>query len=73
MFTILWLPLGLILATLGLIHGILLFVTIIGIPFAIQAFKIAEVALNPVGKRVVSKEMANEVRAIIARAKLGSL
>lgn len=37
-------------------------VTIIGIPFAIQHFKLAECALAPVGKTVVDKEVAAEAR-----------
>lgn len=37
-------------------------VTIIGIPFAIQHLKLAGCALAPVGKTVVSKEVAAEAR-----------
>ena len=34
------------------------FVTIIGIPFGIQHFKLALIALAPIGKTIVSKEIA---------------
>jgi uncharacterized membrane protein YccF (DUF307 family) len=38
------------------------FVTIIGIPFAFQHLKLAVIAFAPVGKTVVSKELADEAR-----------
>lgn len=38
-----------------LAFGCLLFITIIGIPFALQHFKLAALALTPFGKQVVSK------------------
>ena len=38
------------------------FVTIIGIPFGIQHLKLAVLALAPVGKTVVSNDVADEVR-----------
>ncbi len=47
-----WLALG------HLVAAILLFVTIIGIPFAIQHLKLAGVSLFPIGKTVVSNETA---------------
>ena len=47
-----WLSLG------HLVAAILLFVTIIGIPFAIQHLKLAGVSLFPIGKTVVSNETA---------------
>jgi len=46
------------------------FVTIIGIPFGIQHLKLAECALAPIGKTVVSKEEAAEARRRNARARL---
>lgn len=46
------------------------FVTIIGIPFAIQHLKLALCALAPVGKTVVSKEVAAEARRRHALARV---
>jgi len=43
---------GAILALLWLIAGLLLCVTIIGIPFGIQCFKIASLVLWPFGKEI---------------------
>ncbi len=59
---IIWLPLGIILAIVHAIHGLVLFCTIIGIPFGIQAFKLAGISLFPVGKRVVFNEVAVSLR-----------
>ena len=39
------------------------FVTIIGIPFGIQHFKLALIALAPIGKTIVTKEVAEAARA----------
>jgi uncharacterized membrane protein YccF (DUF307 family) len=51
---VLWFVLaGLWLAIGYLVGGLLLCITIIGIPFGIQAFKLARVALLPFGKEVV--------------------
>lgn len=41
-----------------LLAGILAFLTIIGIPFGLQSFKLAGLSLWPVGKRVVSIDIA---------------
>ena len=38
------------------------FVTIIGIPFGIQHFKLALIALAPIGKTIVPKELAAAIR-----------
>jgi uncharacterized membrane protein YccF (DUF307 family) len=35
-----------------IVFGLLLFITIIGIPFARQHFKLVEVSLMPFGKRI---------------------
>jgi uncharacterized membrane protein YccF (DUF307 family) len=43
----LWLALG------HILFGILFFITIIGIPFAKQHFKLVEVSLMPFGKRII--------------------
>jgi uncharacterized membrane protein YccF (DUF307 family) len=44
------------------------FVTIIGIPFSIQHLKLAGIALAPIGKTVVTKEVAAAARAATATA-----
>jgi uncharacterized membrane protein YccF (DUF307 family) len=50
---ILWLIPGLIMAVGYVISGALLCLTIIGIPFGIQSFKLAGLALAPFGKKIV--------------------
>lgn len=47
--------------------GIAQCITLIGIPVGIANFKIAAIALWPVGRRVVSVEMAQQARAENAR------
>jgi uncharacterized membrane protein YccF (DUF307 family) len=44
---------GLWVALAHVVFGLLLFITIIGIPFARQHFKLVEVSLMPFGKRIV--------------------
>lgn len=54
-FNVLWLVLfGWELFLAHLAAGLLLCVTIIGIPFGIQAFKLSVLALWPFGRRVVT-------------------
>ena len=51
---------GLYTALVHICFGILLFITIIGIPFARQHFKLAEISLMPFGKTIIyGKELAN--------------
>jgi uncharacterized membrane protein YccF (DUF307 family) len=69
---LLWLPFGFTLALAHVLHGCLMFCTIIGIPLALQDFKLAGISLFPVGKRVVSKELAEVARTTNATAKLAS-
>jgi uncharacterized membrane protein YccF (DUF307 family) len=45
-----------------IIAGVINCVTIIGIPFGIQSFKLAGISLWPVGRRVVSVELAKLAR-----------
>jgi uncharacterized membrane protein YccF (DUF307 family) len=53
---ILWIFLGGIWISLShLAFGILLSITIIGLPFGIQHFKLAGLALTPFGKEIVDK------------------
>ncbi|MDD4913611.1 MAG: YccF domain-containing protein [Methylococcales bacterium] len=49
------------------------FSTIIGIPFGIQHLKLAAIALAPIGKTVVSCEIADAVRKANAEAALRNL
>lgn len=51
-----WLALG------HLVSAVLNAITIIGIPFAVQHVKLAGIALWPIGKTVVSKEVASMAR-----------
>lgn len=46
------------------------FVTIIGIPFGIQHLKLAAIALAPIGKTIVDKELAAAVRGETAQETL---
>ena len=53
---ILWLILGgLVVALIYFLVGVVLFCTIIGIPFGIQLFKLGEYALWPFGRELVNK------------------
>lgn len=49
------------------------FITIIGIPFGIQHLKLAGIALAPIGKTVVTKEVAAAVRAATAASAVAEL
>ena len=51
-----WLALGHVLA------GLAMCLTIIGIPFGIQHFKLAGISLMPVGKTIVPKELTARLR-----------
>lgn len=52
---IIWLIFGGLLSALGyLLGGIALCITIIGIPWGLQCFKLAELVLWPFGKKVIS-------------------
>ena len=71
---ILWIILGgLVLAASWAIVGLILCVTIIGIPFAIQHFKLALIALAPIGKTIVDKNLAAAVRGEQAQDALAKL
>ena len=50
------------LALVHMLAGVFCYATIIGIPFGVQHFKLAGMALAPVGKTIVSKEVAAELR-----------
>ena len=64
-----WMPFGFVLFVMHLVHGIVLCCTLIGIPFGLQSFKLAGISFFPVGKRVVTKEMAAIARHHNAQAK----
>ena len=54
LLNIIWLVFGGFWLAIGhLVFGLLLFLTIIGIPFARQHFKLIEISLMPFGKRIV--------------------
>jgi uncharacterized membrane protein YccF (DUF307 family) len=56
MMNIIWILCGGIWICLShIVFGILFGITIIGIPFAIQHFKLASLALTPFGKEIVNK------------------
>lgn len=59
-----WLAIG------HLCSAVACFVTIIGIPFAIQHLKLAGIALAPIGMTIVPKELAQAVRGQNAAAEL---
>ncbi len=59
-----WLAIG------HVMSAIACFVTIIGIPFAIQHLKLAGIALAPIGQTVVSNEMAEAARRETGRAQV---
>ena len=52
-----WLAIG------HIISAVACFVTVIGIPFALQHIKLAGIALAPIGMTVVSKDLAVAVRS----------
>ncbi len=60
-FAGIWLAIG------HVMSAIACFVTIIGIPFAIQHLKLAGIALAPIGQTVVSNEVAEAARRDGAR------
>lgn len=55
-FAGIWLAIG------HITSAIACFITIIGIPFSIQHLKLAAIALFPIGKTVVEKEIASAAR-----------
>lgn len=71
--TIIYLPLGLILAGLSVIQVILLALTVVGLPLAVIIAKSLGTYLNPVNKKCVSIAMAQEIEQRKARAKVDKL
>lgn len=66
-FAGLWLALG------HVASAIACFVTIIGIPFGVQHLKLAGIALAPIGKTIVPKEVAQAARQRNAEATVRDL
>jgi uncharacterized membrane protein YccF (DUF307 family) len=67
LFAGVWLALG------HVVSAIFSFCTIIGIPFGIQHLKLAGISLAPIGKTVVTKEVAEAARRANAVAKVNAL
>jgi uncharacterized membrane protein YccF (DUF307 family) len=66
LLNIIWLVFGGFLVVIGYLLGaILLCITIIGIPFGIQCFKLAGLALAPFGREVREKEPPGGALAVI--------
>lgn len=73
-FNIIWAcTFGIILFLMYLLAGVLCCITIIGIPFGIASFKLAGISFWPVGRRVVSKELANHARKQNAEKKFNQM
>jgi uncharacterized membrane protein YccF (DUF307 family) len=66
-FAGIWLAIG------HLSSALLNFITIIGIPFGIQHLKLAGIALAPIGKTIVSKEVAKPARKANEEATVAAL
>ena len=62
-----WLAIG------HVIFALLNFITIIGIPFGIQHLKLAGIALAPIGKTIVTKEVAAAARKANAEATVAAM
>jgi uncharacterized membrane protein YccF (DUF307 family) len=57
LLNIIWIVFGGIwVAIVHVVFGLLLYITIIGIPFGRQHFKLVEISLMPFGKRIVDKD-----------------
>ena len=64
---------GLWLALANIIKGVLCCITIIGIPFGLQCFKLAGASLVPIGKTVVTNELAASAMKANAEKELEQL
>jgi len=74
LFNVLWaLTFGWILFLGYLFAGVLSCITIILIPFGLQSFKLSGISFWPVGRRVVTNEMAKMVRERAAARSLDKL
>ncbi|HHR85369.1 MAG TPA: YccF domain-containing protein [Candidatus Acetothermia bacterium] len=69
---VLWVLLaGFWLALSHAIYGLVCFATIAGIPFGLAHFKLAQVSFAPLGKRIVSSDLAVAARVHNAKEELG--
>jgi uncharacterized membrane protein YccF (DUF307 family) len=66
-FAGIWLAIGHVLAAIAC------FVIIIGIPFGVQHLKLAGIALAPIGKTIVTKEVAAAARRQAGEATVANL
>ncbi len=64
---------GVLLFVSYLVAGVINCVTIIGIPFGLQSFKLAGISFWPVGRRVVSVELAKAARNENAKSQLAQI
>ncbi|URQ75397.1 MAG: YccF family protein [Candidatus Ochrobactrum gambitense] len=64
---------GIVLFLAYLVAGLFNCLTIIGIPFGLQSFKLAGISFWPVGRRVVPSELAQVARQRNAEAKLDKI
>ena len=55
---IIWLPIGIVLAVIYIVSGILSFITIIGIPAGVVYIRSSKFVVWPIGAKVVSKKQA---------------
>lgn len=56
LMNVLWILLGGVwICIFHLVFGAILCITIIGVPFGLQHFKLAGLALNPFGKKIITK------------------
>lgn len=62
-----WLVIG------HLVAAVICFITIIGIPFGLQHLKLAGIALAPIGKTIVTKEVAAAAKKANAGTKVSAL
>lgn len=62
-----WLAIG------HVVTAIFCFITIIGIPFGIQHLKLAGISIAPIGKSVVTKEVAAAARKLNAEISINNL
>jgi len=66
LLNLIWLVLGGFIVVVGYLLGaILLCITIVGIPFGIQCFKLAGLALAPFGREIREKEPPSGALAVI--------
>lgn len=66
LLNIIWLILGGVIVVFAyLLGGVILCITIIGIPFGIQCFKLAGLALAPFGREIREKEPPSGALAVI--------